>query len=76
MLSFFPDCNRIIRAPSATITSPRYPKNYVPNIECLTKLRSDIISTYFIRFVYFRLEANHDSVKIYTGISDLLSFHP
>ena len=71
MLSFNPDCNATIKTPSARITSPGFPREYPHDTVCVTKLRSDVISSYLVRFVNFTLEdsenCTYDSVRIYPG---------
>ena len=71
---FNSDCDKTIRTPSARITSPGFPGHYPNDVECVTRLRSDVISTLLVRFLSFTLEGGYDcdsdSVKIYPGIAD------
>lgn len=63
------NCNITVTSPSMTITSPGFPREYPHDTVCVTKLRSDVISSFLLRFVNFTLEesedCSYDSVQIY-----------
>ncbi|RUS87429.1 hypothetical protein EGW08_004804 [Elysia chlorotica] len=62
-------CNRTVSKASATITSPGFPREYPHDTVCVTKLRSEVISSYMVRFINFTIEesenCSYDSVRIY-----------
>ena len=74
LFCFNSDCDTTIRTPTARITSPGFPNNYPLDTVCVTKLRSDVLSSYHVRFLNFTLERSSeclwDSVTIYPGIPD------
>uniref|UniRef100_A0A0B7AT12 Uncharacterized protein n=1 Tax=Arion vulgaris TaxID=1028688 RepID=A0A0B7AT12_9EUPU len=62
-------CNITITATSSNISSPDFPLHYPYDITCVTKLRSDVNSTFLIRFSNFSIEedenCDYDSLSIY-----------
>ena len=63
----------MISTPGGRITSLGFPDSYPHDTMCITRLRSDVKSTYLVRFLNFTLEESVDCVwdyvKIYSGTS-------
>ncbi|BFZ10462.1 hypothetical protein BsWGS_13501 [Bradybaena similaris] len=62
-------CNRTIVDTVSNISTPNFPREYPLDITCVTKLRSDVNSTFLITFANFSIEEDencgYDSLSIY-----------
>ncbi|XP_005090873.3 uncharacterized protein LOC101859905 [Aplysia californica] len=65
----FSGCNGTILSAVSNISSPNFPLNYPHNSYCVTRLRSDVHSTFFIHFLNFHIEeaedCSYDSLTIF-----------
>ncbi|CAG5136797.1 unnamed protein product, partial [Candidula unifasciata] len=65
----FAGCNRTIMDTTSNISTPNFPGKYPYDIICVTKLRSEVNSTFLISFSNFSVEEDencgYDSLSIY-----------